>query len=96
MAGALKYKPMDIANAVKCPQFVAATKNEPASWKSGGAVEQALAAKPFAASNKFYDYPGETHGFMTRGDTKLEPTRVAIGDVLDKICLFVTEVTARK
>jgi dienelactone hydrolase len=82
-------KEMEIVKAVNCPQFVAATKHEPANWKPGSTVEQAVNAKPFAAQNEFYLYNNESHGFVTRGDSSIEATRLAIQDCLNKIVAFI-------
>jgi dienelactone hydrolase len=81
-------KEMDHVNAVNCPQFVACTKQEPASWKPNGIVEQTLAKKPFGTKNEFLLY-NEDHGFFTRGDTKNEKTRLAIQDCLNKMVAFI-------
>lgn len=80
---------MDIVNAAHCPQLVASTMDEPASWRPGGIIEKTLKDKAFGEVCEFYDYPGEHHGFMVRGETKIEATRVAIEDGLNKAVRFV-------
>lgn len=83
-----KEDAMNLVNGVKCPQFIATTIDEPASWKPHGAVEEALSRKSFGADCEFYEY-AERHGFFTRGDTTKELTRAAIEDLLNKSIKFI-------
>ena len=88
----VKDNQMAIVNGVTCPQLVIATKDEPADWKPNGLVQKALADKEFAAANEFYLYDQESHGFVPRGDTNIEHTKVAIGEAINKIVCFVNKV----
>lgn len=61
-------------------------------WQPNGKVETMLGAQGFGGASEFYLYSHEEHGFLTRGDTKLEHTTVAIGEVIDKMVVFVNKV----
>ncbi len=56
-------------------------------------VQVALSTKPFAAQNEHYLYLEESHGFVTRGDTKIEATRAAIEEILCNAAKFVNKVS---
>ncbi len=94
VGGRFNERDTDIVELVNCPQFVASTKGEPASWKPGGEIEAQLQRKPFAASNEFYVYEEEVHGFVTRGDLKNVTTNHAILDCLNKILSFLRKFHA--
>lgn len=89
LAGRFNEKEIDIVERVNCPQFVAATKNEPSSWKPGGEIQSLLSKKAFAQHNEFVVYDQMSHGFVTRGDTKDKATREAIQDCLTKIIHYL-------
>ncbi len=89
IGGRFSEKDTDIVELVNCPQFVASTKQEPASWKPGGEIHQLLNKKSFATLNEFHLFDKENHGFVTRGDTKNAATREAIQDCLNKIVVFL-------
>lgn len=89
LASTYKEKEIDVVNGVNCPQFVASSKDEAKGWKPRGTVEKALATKPFSNLNEFYVYEKEFHGFVVRGDTKIEATRIAIENCLNRIVNFL-------
>lgn len=94
ICGMVSDNQLTIVNGVTCPQLVISTKDEPTDWKPNGLVQTTLAAKEFGAANEFYLYENEAHGFVPRGDTSIEHTKVAIEEVIDKIVCFVNKVVA--
>jgi dienelactone hydrolase len=91
IASMLSEKESDILDAVTCPQLIAATRDEPVSWKPNGAIQKYFASKPFGNKCEYYNYD-ESHGFVTRGDTTAGSTREAIADCLDKIVNFIRKL----
>jgi hypothetical protein len=105
ISGLLREDFMVAIRGVECAQFVVSSKDEKPHWKPGHEVEHTLRdvlrqthvlpEAPTATLGSlcaFYEYPGERHGFVTRGDTKIDATRIAIDDIMSKMAIFVRSV----
>eukprot|EP01125_Pyxidicula_operculata_P013735 TRINITY_DN4558_c0_g1_i1.p1 TRINITY_DN4558_c0_g1~~TRINITY_DN4558_c0_g1_i1.p1 ORF type:complete len:253 (-),score=72.37 TRINITY_DN4558_c0_g1_i1:98-856(-) len=63
---------VDLAKAAKCPQLVAPAGNDPANFKQGGDVIEALKSLPFGSDVELHEFPNVSHGWMPRGDLTQE------------------------
>lgn len=75
IVGVRGEKEVELVEKVKAPQLVLASKDEPAGWKPGGAVEEQLRAKGIGGS-VFKEFGNMKHGWVPRGDLQ-DPTTAA-------------------
>ena len=69
----------DMGRMVKSPQLVITTNQEPDQVKPNGIMHKELESR-FKNTSMFKLYPGEDHGFVSRGDMKNATTAIAVGE----------------
>ena len=65
------YTEKEMLEAVKVPQLIMPTSNDPDTYRPGGLTQQILGEKC-----KIVEFENQQHGFTTRGEGKFLMTRI--------------------
>ncbi|KAL3918066.1 MAG: hypothetical protein SGARI_007563, partial [Bacillariaceae sp.] len=72
------------------PQMIHATKDESDNWKPNGAAHKLLEENDKVTEVQFtIAPPSQSHGFMTRADTRVEENKAAVKEGVDKAVAFM-------
>lgn len=78
-----------LLRAVRAPQLVLASKDEPASWKPGGTAEQTLRAAGGGPATVFREFGSMSHGFVPRGNIDDPAVAVEVSRAMEYIKGFL-------
>lgn len=78
-----------LLRAVRAPQLVLASRDEPQSWKPGGATEDTLRAATGSSSHVFKEFSTVSHGFVPRGNLNDPVVAVEVARAMEYIKGFL-------
>ena len=86
---------IELCRSCKKPQLVHATKDESENWRPNGAAHQALQENPNVSEVQFSLAPSsQSHGFMTRSDTRVAENMKAVKEGMDLAVAFLKKHNA--
>jgi len=80
---------------VKSPQLVITTMQEPDQVKPNGVMHKQLETR-FSNTSMFKLYPGEDHGFVTRGNMTNSTTEIAVNESIEMTYEFLEKIMPAK
>lgn len=80
---------MGAMGAAAChPMLMMPCQDDPEGVQEGGAVQAALAKKPFAAKCGFVSFKNMKHGFVSQGDVTDDEVRKSVEKAMDATTSF--------
>eukprot|EP00434_Breviolum_minutum_P022658 symbB.v1.2.019995.t1/scaffold1657.1/size107422/4 len=81
----------ELLEAVRVPQLVLSSKDEPGEWKPGGKAEGFL--KKNSTGHIFKEFPSMSHGFVPRGNLDDPTTKMEVARAMEYIKGFLCKHT---